>query len=196
MLTRLGSIVSLVALAAGAAACSTAPQTQGKLDRLDRASMASIDRFKQTDPSLAPVLDKAAGWAILPAVGEAAVGVGGLYGRGELWEHGKRTGYCDVSAGTIGAELGGQKYMELIVFQDDLALNRFKSNVFAFDAKAAAVAVDAGAAAKANYADGVIVFTHSIGGLMLQASIGGQKFTYEPTTAALDQARAYEASAE
>ena len=196
MLTRSASIVSLVAIVVWFSGCNTAPTPQGKLDRLDQTSMASLDRMKQTDPTLGPVLDKAAGWAIFPSVGEGAIGVGGLYGRGALWDHGKRTGYCDVSAGTIGAELSGQKYSELIVFQDKLALNRFKSNVFAFDAKAAAVAAKAGAAAKANYADGVIVFTHSIGGLMLQASIGGQQFTYEPTTAARDNARAYEARAD
>jgi lipid-binding SYLF domain-containing protein len=185
----MGSMLAL-ALMLVLSACSTAPTTQAKLDKLDQRSADTLARFKMVDPSLNPLLDHAAGWAIFPSVGEGALALGGVYGKGELYEHGKLTGYCDVSAGTIGAQIGAQEYIELIVFKDDLALSRFKANQLAFAANAEAVAAKDGAAAEANYADGVIVFARPVSGLIAAAAIGGQKFTYEPKEAAMESARA------
>jgi lipid-binding SYLF domain-containing protein len=192
MVTRFASVAVVLGLCGCLISCSTAPPTQAKLDRLDRMSADTLTRFQQVDPSLTPVLDKAAGWAVFPTVGEGAVGLGGVYGRGEVWVHNKLVGYCDVSAGTIGVQLGGDQYMELIVFQNDLALKRFQTNQWALAANASAIAAKDGAAAQASYADGTIVFTRPISGLIAAAAIGGQKFTYETQAAALESARAEE----
>lgn len=139
-----------------------------------------MTEFKRADPSLQRMLDKAYGHAIFPSVGKGAVGVGGAYGRGEVFEGSRMVGYCDLSQGTIGFQLGGQEYMELIVFETREALDRFKSNTFEFSGQASAVAVRSGAAATAPYENGVAVFTATKAGLMFEASIGGQRFTYQP----------------
>ncbi|MHC4993836.1 MAG: YSC84-related protein, partial [Planctomycetota bacterium] len=97
-----------------------------------------------------------------------------------LYEEGSPVGYCDLSQGSIGFQLGGQVYSELIFFETHTALLNFKSGEFAFAAQASAVAATAGAAANVDYDGGVAVFTQAKGGLMYEASIGGQKFTFEP----------------
>jgi lipid-binding SYLF domain-containing protein len=124
-------------------------------------------------------LDRAYGYAIFPTVGTGAVGVGGAYGRGEVFERGVLIGYCDLSQGTVGVQLGGQSYSELLVFENKNALDKFTSGEFAFDAQASAVALKSGASANAKFSNGVAVFTMTKEGLMFEASIGGQKFSYQ-----------------
>ncbi|HID49932.1 MAG TPA: hypothetical protein EYP40_10045, partial [Chromatiales bacterium] len=81
---------------------------------------------------------------------------------------------------TIGFQLGGQAYSEIIFFKDKKTLDRFKNGNFELGAQASAVAITAGASADVNYEKGVAVFTMAKGGLMYEASVGGQKFSYTP----------------
>jgi lipid-binding SYLF domain-containing protein len=172
-----------VGAAAGAlvlAGCSTAPRTAEQQAQLTSRSETAVQLAKKTDPGLQKFFDTAAGYAVFPSVGKGAVGVGGAYGRGELFEGGQLVGYCTLTQATIGLALGGQKYTELIFFETKPALDRFKSGNFAFAAQASAVALKSGTSANARYSDGVAVFTMGEEGLMYEASIGGQKFNYQP----------------
>ena len=155
-----------------------------KVDTQEKALLhqqvqATIDQVKQTDPSIQKFFDGAYGYAVFPEIVTAGVGVGGAGGDGEVFQQGKFIGYTDLSQGSVGLQLGAQKYGEIIFFEKDLALINFKSGTTEFDARATAVAASAGAAAAANYNNGVAVFTIPIGGLMAQAAIGGQKFRFE-----------------
>jgi len=143
---------------------------------------ATIDRFIDQDPSMEELFQDAYGYAVFPTVGKGAVGVGGAYGRGEVYEQGEMIGWADITQGTIGFQLGGQAYSEAIFFRNEWAMNDFKSGDLAFAAQASAVAATAGASADADYQDGVLVFTMTKGGLMYEASIGGQNFDFEPAT--------------
>lgn len=161
-------------------ACSTAPKSDtGKAD-LSREVDNSLARLKTVDPTLQSFLDKSYGYAIFPTVGKGAAGVGGAYGRGELFEQGARVGFCDLSQATIGLQLGGQAYTQLIAFENKEAIDRFKYGKLQFAAQASAVALKSGASANAKYTDGVAVFTIAEQGLMFEASLGGQSFSYEP----------------
>ena len=171
-------VVAVVAfLVAG---CATAPKTaEGKAELTTKVQTAK-DKAVKSDPGLQKFFDEAAGYAIFPSVGKGAIGVGGAYGRGELYEGGQVVGYCTLTQASIGLQLGGQAYTELIFFETQAALDRFKTGNFAFAAQASAVALKSGASANAKYANGVAVFTMGEAGLMYEASIGGQKFSYEP----------------
>lgn len=171
------SIISAGALLIG---CSTTPDTAERRVDLTADVRAAIARAKLRDPSLDRFFDGAVGYAVFPRVGRAAIGVGGAYGRGQLFEHGVLVGYCTLTQATVGLALGGQAYTQLIFFETDAALQDFKSGNYAFAAQASAVALRSGAGANAKYAGGVAVFTMSEEGLMFEASIGGQKFNYEP----------------
>ncbi len=169
-----------LAATAALTGCSTAPETEE-----DRAVMRSeaemtLDRARKADPSLASLLDSSPGYAVFPTVGKGAVGVGGAYGRGILYQGGKAVGYCDLTQGSIGLQLGGQSYSEIIVFETNRDVERFKTGNLRFAAQATAVGLTSGAGANAKYSDGVAVFTFGEAGLMYEASIGGQQFTYDP----------------
>ncbi len=163
--------------------CSTTPKSAEKQAQLTTRTESAIEAAKKTDPGLQKFFDSAVGYAVFPSVGKGAVGIGGAYGRGELFEGGKLAGYCTLTQASIGLALGGQAYTELIFFETPEALNRFKSGNFAFAAQVSAVALKSGASANAKYANGVAVFTMSEKGLMYEASVGGQKFSYQPVQA-------------
>jgi len=172
--------VSLTVVGSLLVGCSTAPKSSGARAEQSSEVQVAIDRAKRTDPGLQRFFDTAAGYAVFPNVGKGAVGVGGAYGRGQLFEKGQLVGYCSLKQASVGLALGGQAYSEIIFFQDQSALDRFKSGNYAFAAQASAVALKSGASANAQYADGVAVFTMSQAGLMFEASVGGQKFAFEP----------------
>lgn len=160
--------------------CTTAPKTESGRADLKSEAAATLSRARTSDPSLGSLLDKARGYAVFPTVGKGAVGVGGAYGQGALYQGGAFIGYCDLSQGSVGFQLGGQAYSEIIAFETTDALNTFKSGNFAFSAQATAVALKSGAGANAKYDNGVAVFTMGESGLMYEASIGGQKFSFQP----------------
>jgi lipid-binding SYLF domain-containing protein len=160
--------------------CATAPPTvQGKAN-IEQDAAAALAEAQTSDPSLVKLLDAAAGYAVFPSIGKGAVGVGGAYGKGVLYEGGVVVGYCDMSQASIGFQLGGQAYTEIIAFETQQAVETFKQGNFRFGAQATAVALKSGAGANAKFADGVAVFTMDQAGLMYEASLGGQKFSYQP----------------
>lgn len=140
----------------------------------------TIEDFKSKDPKLMVFFEKAYGYAVFPTVGKGGIGIGGAYGKGTVFVNDSPIGSSTLSQFTIGVQLGGQSYSQIIFFKEEETFERFKQGNFEFDAQASAVAVDEGAAAHAAYEKGVAIFTMAKGGLMFEASVGGQKFTFEP----------------
>ena len=160
----------------------------------------TIEVFKKS-PAVQPFFKNAYGYAVFPTVGKGGIGIGGAYGKGQVYRGGKVTGTTKLFKVTIGFQLGGQAFSEIIFFQDKRAYDNFTSGEFEFDATASVVAITAGAQAKAgtegatagasagpatgtqaktNYRKGMAVFVHAKGGLMFEAAIGGQKFSFKP----------------
>jgi lipid-binding SYLF domain-containing protein len=140
----------------------------------------AIAVFKKSDTSLTKFFDSAAGYVVFPSVAKGAIGIGGAYGDGQVFDKGNLIGEASLSQGTIGFQLGGQVYSEVIFFEDKANLEDFKKGEYAFSAQASAVVAAEGAAANAKYENGVAVFTIAKGGLMFEASVGGQKFKFKP----------------
>lgn len=140
----------------------------------------AIAVFKRADPGLSRFFARSAGWAVFPTVGKGAIGIGAAHGSGVLFEGGKAVGTCTLTQVTVGFQLGGQAYSEIIFFESAATLADFKKEAFALAAQVSAVAAAEGASANAKYQQGVAVFTIAKGGLMYEASVGGQKFSFEP----------------
>ncbi|NBB83633.1 MAG: hypothetical protein GVY28_09535 [Alphaproteobacteria bacterium] len=170
----------VVLVVAGLTACDTAPKTQSDRAALEADARATIERFSELRPDVAErYFDNAIGWAVFPKVGKGAAVVGGAYGRGVLYQDGALIGYCDITQASIGAQLGGQAYSEIIFFEATPPLKRFKNNSLELSAQASAVAAHADAASSAAYDQGVAVFTMDSQGAMAEASVGGQTFSYQ-----------------
>ena len=164
--------------------CSTAPVTDSDKAELHNDAGAALNDFKTQDPSLDNVLQNSYGYVIFPSVGKGAVGLGGGYGQGEVYQQGKRVGYANLTDANVGVSVGGQTYSELIVFKTADAMQRFQAGQFTLTADISAAAAKAGAAAAAKWENDIAVFTDVKGGLMGEASVGGQKFDYQPLDSA------------
>jgi lipid-binding SYLF domain-containing protein len=80
---------------------------------------------------------------------------------------------------TVGLQLGGQEYSEVVIFKDQAALNNFKKGHLKLSGQASAVAVKERVSVDLAYRDGIAIVTMAKGGLMYEASVGGQKFSFE-----------------
>jgi len=152
---------------------------QSKKDKIIADATAAKAEFIKTDPKMASNFETAYGYVIFPNVGKGAVGVGGASGNGVAYEQGAKVGMAKLTQVTIGFQLGGQSYREVIFFESKKDMDRFKENKIELSAQVSAVAAAAGASANAKYVEGVMVFTMQKGGLMYEASVGGQKLKYE-----------------
>ena len=141
-------------------------------------TLKALNIFKDKS-SLKPYFKKARGYAVFPNVGKGGIGIGGARGKGEVFEKGNVIGSTTLTQVSIGFQLGGQAFSQIIFFKDKKSLERFTQGNFEFGASASAALITEGANASADYSDGVAVLTFSKGGLMYEASIGGQKFSYE-----------------
>jgi lipid-binding SYLF domain-containing protein len=174
------SIVRKLSVTAGLAAVLAIPA--GVLaDTTVKDADHAITQIRNADPQLETFFSKSAGYAVFPDVAKGGLVIGGAGGQGILYEKGKPVGTTSLSQVTIGAQVGGQAYSEIIFFETQAALDAFKKGQWTMAAQVSAVALSSGASANAKYKDGVAVFTLTKGGAMAEASVGGQKFTYEPT---------------
>lgn len=139
------------------------------------------------------------GYAVFPKIGKAGIGVGGAHGKGRVYVGGEHVGDTKMTQLSVGLQLGGQAFSQIIFFKDERAFQEFSSGNFEFGAQAQAVALTAGASAAATttgkaagasggehdastvgeYYKGMAIFTIAKGGLMYEASVSGQKFSYD-----------------
>lgn len=181
------SLMGILAVALLAMPVSAWADTCTDTAGLFRKSMQSGDFFK-----------RAYGYAVFPTIGKAGIGIGGAYGKGCVYAKGKHVGESSMTQLSIGFQLGGEGYSEIIFFQDERSFREFTGGNFEFGADAQAVAItlaaqagagstgaSAGASASKHdaatagaYYKGMATFTIIKGGLMYEASVKGQKFSY------------------
>jgi len=158
---------------------------------------ATIEVFKNAIPS--SFFETSYGYAVFPTIGKGGAGIGGAHGKGRVYAKGVHVGNTSMTQLTVGFQLGGQAFSQIIFFEDERAFTQFTSGNFEFGAQATAVAITAGASASATttgqsagasggrndatsvgqFHRGMATFTIAKGGLMYEAAIGGQKFKYK-----------------
>ena len=128
--------------------------------------------------------------AVRPTIGKGGIGIGCVFSGG------RQSGNLSMGQVTIGWQLGGQAYSQIILFKNEDSYREFTNGNFEFGADASAVALNYGASAGANtqgasatagdtkatgaWKRGMAIYTLAKGGLMYEASIGGQKYNFKP----------------
>jgi len=143
-----------------------AAESAEESDELAGAAKAAMDAVIDRNDGMKKLFRTAYGFAIFPTVGKGGFIVGGGAGDGFVYEQGKLIGTAELSFVSVGAQVGGQTYIEVIFFEDKAALERFKKSDFEFGAQVGAVAVEQGVAIDAEYENGVAVYTLPKKGLM------------------------------
>ena len=160
----------------------------------------TVEVFKKAGAS-SWYFDKAYGYAVFPTVGKGGLIVGGAHGSGRVYQSGQYVGDTSMTQVSIGLQVGGQAYSQIIFFEDKRSFDEFTSGNFEFDAGVSAVALKEAASGSAGttgtsggtsaqsgdattrgsgYYKGLAVFTIIKGGAMAEAAVAGQKFSYTP----------------
>lgn len=174
----LGIALSVVALAMPAE--SQSQETDYELEKRKLSVAEAIEEITTNDPGVQRFFDTSYGYAVFPNVGKGGFVVGGAHGNGLVYEQGALVGKAELKQVNVGLQMGGQSYIQVLFFQGEEDLDRFKANKVEFSGQASAVAITEGASADIDYAKGVAVITKAKGGLMYEASLGGQEFDYKP----------------
>jgi lipid-binding SYLF domain-containing protein len=173
MVKTLGVILAVGTLVA---ACAHAPKSEAKRSQLEQQASAELQEMLTKDPSLNSLLQQSAGYIVFPSVGQGGFIVGGAGGQGVLYENGQVAGFATLSQASFGAQVGGQKFAQLIVVRDRWQLDRMKAGQFDVGGQASATIIKAGAATAAQFGrNGLAVIVNPKGGAMLNVSLTGQK---------------------
>jgi lipid-binding SYLF domain-containing protein len=160
--------------------CSTGSVSKEERDTLVKQAQVSRQEWNKVDPQFEAFAKKGYGYAFFPEITKGGFVVGGARGQGVVYEKGQHIGYADLTQMSVGFQAGMQDYSQLIVFENQPAMDRFKRNEIDFGANASAVVADKGAAMNAQFVDGVAVFVRPTRGAMAEASLAGQQITYLP----------------
>lgn len=161
------------------AGCATAPSTRNERDSLRRDADITLGQMIERDPALKDITNTAMAYAVFPTIGKGGALVGGAYGRGILYEAGAPTGYVSLEQASIGAQLGGQSFSELLVLRNAADIQNLKDGRFTAGANMGVVVLTAGANANASFDPNASVFVLPRGGLMVDVAIEGQHLKYQ-----------------
>ena len=153
-------------------------KTKGEINASVKAAM---DRFKKQVKGAHEYLKMAKGVVVMPNITKAGFIVAGQYGQGALQVGGKTVDYYSLAAGSVGFQIGAEKYDMIIIFTTDEALKKFRSSQgweAGADAEVTLIAagVDAPVSTLVSQHP-VLGFVIDQKGLMAGVSIKGAKFT-------------------
>jgi lipid-binding SYLF domain-containing protein len=164
--------------------CGSVPTTQSgmnaKMETVVPSANQAVNAMLAKDTSLKPLMDDAYGYIIFPSVASGALIVGGQGGDGVVFKNGAPWGLAKLASGSIGFQIGGESFTELVVIQTEDAFTAVTADKFSFTAGVNATAVKAGAALDAEFSNGITAFVSTNGGLMASAAIGGQQISCYP----------------
>lgn len=151
-----------------------------RTSELLRKENITIQRFLRKDPSLKSYFRNSYGYVVFPSIGKGGLIIGAAYGRGKVFRKGRWIGYASVKQGSVGLQIGGMAYSEIVFFRNKAAFDTFRRGHLKFAKNISAVAVVKGIGKRYRYQRGVAVFILRKGGLMAELSVGGQIFRYKP----------------
>lgn len=167
-------LAGLALLGAGAASAATATA-------IDEDVKAALVTLYQESPTAKALGERSKGILVFPNMVKAGFVVGAQTGDGALLKNGKRVGFYNSSALSVGMQAGAQSYAFAIFFMSDKAMKDFEnSKGFEVGVGPSVVIVDAGAARDINTLTAksdVYAFVFGQSGLMAGVGLQGTKIT-------------------
>ena len=171
----LSCLLLLSPIAAAAAEWQADPDDERQVEVQD-----TIAKFLELHPDLADYFDQAWGYAVFPRVMKIVAVFVAAYGKGLVIEQDVLVGRCKQYLGSLGAQLGGQSYSQVILFRNAEVMEVFKRGRVEFNGRASVVAFKAGTAIDPANLPDIAIFSITRGGLMVEAAAAGVKYSYKP----------------
>jgi lipid-binding SYLF domain-containing protein len=148
---------------------------------IDVSVDVALDRFGREVNGAQEFLKAAKGVLVIANVVQAGFIVGGEYGEGALRIDGKTVDYYNIISGSLGFQIGAQRKDIILLFIDEGALNKFRSNdnwQAGVDGTVTVVNIGAeGSVDTTKINQPIVGFVFGQKGLMAGATIEGSKIT-------------------
>lgn len=172
--------IGVVVLTAGIAGCGVLPQRGETAAQAELAAAeAALTEFA-ADESLEPFFAQAEIVAVYPNGFRGGFGFGGAIGHGLVFQRGQVIGRSSMYQLSVGANIGGQFYRQVLFFKSEAAFERVMADVMEFAGQANLAVAQAGAAGTPSFNTEVAMFTQLRGGLLLEGSVGAHRYTFRP----------------
>lgn len=162
------------------AACGNGIGSNGA-NEIDARATATLNYLYENYPSARDLATKSSGQLVMPLVTEAALWIGGSYGRGVLRINDVTVDYYSAAQASIGFQIGAQQYAHVLFFMTEEALTDFRrSQGWAAGADVSyAISDRAGNlnVATTTVMSPVLALIFGQAGLIAGASIEGTKYT-------------------
>eukprot|EP01037_Dinobryon_pediforme_P001790 gene1790-1820_t len=170
---------ALVALATLTMAATPAQaRTAAEITAQGRTTLESL---KATEPRSRLFARHARGILVFPSIFKAGLVFGGESGNGVLFIHGRPAGFYNLSGGTWGLQIGGEKFSYVVFFMNDGSLRYLnRSGGFAAGTGPSIAIINKGAGAEANsttITTDVYAFPFNQKGLMADLTLQGTKIS-------------------
>ena len=126
MTTRRGLITGIAAMGI-LAGCGNGIGSDGG-QKIDAAADAALNYLYGTEPATRGWGERAAGILIMLDVTQAGFGFGAAFGRGVLRIGDVSVDYYSSTQGSVGLQIGAQKFSHVLFFMTDEALADFRSS--------------------------------------------------------------------
>lgn len=147
----------------------------------DAESKATLEKFNKDQPGAKAIIDSAKGVLVCPSITKGGFIIGASGGKCTLYVNHKNVDYYGYKAVKYGFLAGISSYSMIMVFNDEAALGKFRSNKRKWeagaDANVAVAKTGAGGVLDTNNVKGpVVAFVFGEKGLMGDASLKGGNF--------------------
>ena len=160
----------------GVAADDWTAEPDGKLQT--RAAKA-VERVRERIPRSHVYFEQAYGYAVFPSVTRVGLGFGGAAGKGIVVEAGHVIGVSRYRQFTSGIQAGARNFSMIVFFEDEAALDYYKTGELQFVGQAGLAAGTGGVASTPAYDQGVAIVTVTRLGLMAEFTVSGAHYSFE-----------------
>jgi lipid-binding SYLF domain-containing protein len=152
-----------------------------KAAEIDRDVDSAIQKLYTSSPAAKELSKVAKGVLVFPNVVKGGLIIGGQYGKGALRVGGKTVSYYSLAEGSVGWQIGAQKYDMVILFMTDEVLKKFRNSEnweAGVDAEVTIIAVGAEVSVETLRSQNPVAgFVFDQKGVMGGVSVKGAKFT-------------------
>ena len=171
--------IALLLLAFGIAGCAAIPERGDTFTEAELAAAEEALGHFVADERLAPFFAGAEVVAVYPTGIRAGLGLGGAVGHGVVFQGERAIGRTSMYQFSVGANIGGQFYRQILFFKSEEAFERLMAGVMEFAGQANLALARAGGAATPSFNTEVAMFTQLRGGLIAEGSVGGHRYTFK-----------------
>ena len=179
--------IGLIVLAAFAiTGCALGPQKGSRIGDFEHDNTEKAREAFMHDERLASFFEQSEIVVVYPTNVRAGMGFGAAYGYGLVYRDGEIIGRSRMYQVSVGANLGGQIYRQILFFKTERAFEQLMGGLMEFAGQANVAVATLGMSSTPSFNTEVALFTQLRSGLLIEGSVGGHRYAYWPVEQSFD----------